>query len=483
MDHLLNINPYRVINADPFSTLIQIDNNHSITLVLYSSFSNNWTSMNEIHKALMELVVIKNENTIPYFLDTTDPNFEKNYNTIIESCNQIICLHFNKTIGTFIKTLKTKKQDLNCFFVISSSLKSLGYQFKYFGLDAIDVSDTFLCLCESDNKILQFLFPENKVETLSLKNTNLPESKFTGSNNIVFFGRLNEVKNISILLSSLHAYKMIYGNSPEFKIHLFGEIDYTGKINPYLGNYQTFLQKIIEKLNLKDKVIYHGFKSKNEISDFVKKNHSIGVFLSTYHNENYSMAVREFIDWNSSPALITSWGAHQDIIKIFKNTNRVFSIDVNFYKSHSNISPFSVAKELNHVLESPNLKLKAINHNAPTYSFSAINREKKPIDKNYFLSHLSQNEENQSLKFNSFYAAEARHIKLTDNKIYMHPLLEVINKKIYFNDKKFLDYSDSSSDLQEDFIQISSLINGEIHKIPKEHLDKLFKYNLLFPSA
>lgn len=478
MDHFLNISPYRVFNQDPFANLISVDNNQPVTLILYSKFSDNWLSMAQINKIIITKVIEQNPDIIPYVIDVTDKNFEKNYDLILKKCSSVICMNLNKETGRFIKKLR-EAASISCKYIITNSLKSLGYQFKYFGLDAFDESDSFLCLCDSDEEILKTLFPKNTVNKLDILSLNMVKKEFKGTKNLVFFGRLNPEKGITEIINSLQAYKLKYGSLPNYTINFFGEFDYTGKSNSQSNNYRETVLKLLEVQGYQDQVRFHGFKDKNTIRKFCEKTSAIGIFLSTYPNENYGIALREFLSWNTAPAIISRWGAHQDLINEYESTNRIIEIGVNFLDSKPVINPFDVADRLHKLTGVKSITLAKVD--SKERSFALINGPKKraPIDKSILLKQITRSEQSIAEEFNKIYAKHAKILKIESVKLYLSPLISIKESVLSLNNKPLLE-TDSEELDQPKSIAVYSFLNNKKVEISRKQIDFLIEENLLF---
>ncbi|MBC75050.1 MAG: hypothetical protein CME64_03465 [Halobacteriovoraceae bacterium] len=478
MDHFLNISPYRVLNQEPFSKLISVDNDQPTTLILYSKFSDNWLSMAKINKRIISKVIEQNPKTIPYVIDVTDKHFEENYELILKKCSSIICMNLSKETGLFLKKLR-QTISISCNFVITNNLKSLGYQFKYFGLDAFDESDSFLCLCESDMEILRTLFPKNPVKKLDILSVNVPKKKFKGTKNIVFFGRLHPDKGITEIINSFQAYRLKYGALPNYTINFFGEFDYTGKSNSQSRNYQDTIQKQLEVLGYKDQVKFHGYKDQNTIRDFCERTSPVGVFLSTYSNENYGIALREFLSWNTAPAIISRWGAHQDLIKEYKSTNRIIEVDVNLASNKPMINPFEVAKAIKTLDCSTPLYMAQIYSDESDLVLQKAIKHRAPIDKSVLLKKISRSEKSVALDFNRVYAKDAKILDFDSVKIFLGPLISVRDCAIYLDNELILEQNTEENSPRRTYKAYSFLNNEEV-EILENHVEYLVRENLAF---
>lgn len=481
MDHFLNISPYRVFNQKPFSDLIKIDNDQEITLILYSKFSDNWVSMREINKIIIGKIIEQNLDTIPYLVDVTDKDFESNYRLVLNNCKTVFCLSLTKEVGDFIKSLK-KVHSLTCYYLITNSLKSFGYQFKFFGLDAISKSDIFLCLCESDKEILKNLFKENTVKKIDIIDNKMGTKTFKGTKDLVFFGRIHEEKRILEMINLFYAYKIKKGNFSKFKLHLFGEFDYSVKSDSEKENYADRINLLLNTLDDGDRIKFHGYKNRNEIKRFCEETSAIGIFLSTYHNENYGMAVREFLTWNTAPALISNWGAHKDLLDQLKGTNRVFEVKLKKWNSKVILSPFDIVESLCSLEELSPFRMEEASFTATSLKLERPIEKMEQIDKARFLKNISQSAKILSLKFNDFYTKNSEELNTITENLYLDPAIRIDEGAVCLGDK-ILFTLPSSKEIYKNTINVHMLENGRKIKIPLDQINNLIERNLLYSSC
>jgi len=130
-------------------------------------------------------------------------------------------------------------------------------------------------------------------------------------NNLIYIGRLAELKGVEGLIDAVSEVKK---EIPGIVLHLVGH-----------GPKQQFLEKKIKLLNLKNNVIFHGCLGRNEIKDLLKKS---SIYLSASKFEGFDIPLTEAMACGCTP-IVSDIYAHrfifqnQDVGYLVKDKNEM----------------------------------------------------------------------------------------------------------------------------------------------------------------
>lgn len=141
----------------------------------------------------------------------------------------------------------------------------------------------------------------------------LPNSSIDLSNtvNLIYGGRINEVKNCDFLL---HVYAQLE-KIKKFKLHFFGRFDEQRYLDrPAPNVYKDHFDTVLKSIEWISPPLVHGDKKQNEWLDQEIDN-QVFINLSTYEKEDFSVSATQAAE-RSLPLVLSNWGGHRG----FSNT-------------------------------------------------------------------------------------------------------------------------------------------------------------------
>lgn len=312
LKHLADISPYKIHDIFPFNQWDSDFQNSKIALVVIDLGMTKWLSL----KVFQEYVIDRINNfcskrgEIPFFLDTNENQLKDQLPQLLKNTKNVFILSMNTKFSK--RLIKVRDElDFNLHYFWFTSLSSFGLQFKSLGLNLLRTGDSIYTLCQADVDILKPLFSNLEIQKYGLENSQINISSIENPRkNLVYIGRLNHSKNIHTLIKFL-AY-LNSKNSNSYKLHLFGVEDNFGR-GGFKKNreYKTYLKSLSQNLKVEEHLKFYGYIPKEEIFSKLPDD-SIGVFLSTYANENYGLAPREMLR-HGFPVLVSHWGGFADL--------------------------------------------------------------------------------------------------------------------------------------------------------------------------
>ena len=215
-------------------------------------------------------------------------------------------------------------------------------------------TDTMVVHCDADKKLTEATFKNINILTIpagfvSKSAWKKRAVKNYPIKNLFFIGRISEQKNLHTLLWSMSLIKESLRNK-EVKLHVYGYHDHFGSPNLGIdsGAYYDYLGELIEKFQIQDLVIFHGFKHISNWSELLIEKNGVGVFPSVHSDENFGMAPFDLMS-KGVPTVLTAWGGYNDLIKAFPDCAHALTV----IQSNMGpvIDPFGLAKILKNLLE------------------------------------------------------------------------------------------------------------------------------------
>jgi glycosyltransferase involved in cell wall biosynthesis len=124
------------------------------------------------------------------------------------------------------------------------------------------------------------------------------ETKNPNNKNILYIGRLSEEKGIEYLI---HAIPKISREHPEIELHIIGE-----------GNIKQNLNDLTNKLEIEDKVLFHGYLPHDNLAIMYRKS-SVFV-LPSVCMENAPLTILEAMS-QGTPVITTNIGGQAELVK------------------------------------------------------------------------------------------------------------------------------------------------------------------------
>ncbi|MBD66106.1 MAG: hypothetical protein CME62_12920 [Halobacteriovoraceae bacterium] len=125
----------------------------------------------------------------------------------------------------------------------------------------------------------------------------------------IYAGRISYGKNVFQLIDTFH--KAIQIN-PQITLDIYGHVDEIGNkfhgISPTIDDMTEAFNKLIK--NSHENIKYHGHVTSEEIL-MKYKEHEYFVSMSTYHDEDYGLAVAQALACGCTPVL-SNWGGFKD---------------------------------------------------------------------------------------------------------------------------------------------------------------------------
>jgi hypothetical protein len=128
--------------------------------------------------------------------------------------------------------------------------------------------------------------------------------------NLVYGGRINEVKNCDFLL---HVYSHLE-KLGEFNLHMFGSFDEQRHLDrPAPNSFQEYFEQLLKKIEWSCAPVLHGEKTESEWLD-EKIDNKVYINFSTYEKEDFSVSATQAAEL-SWPLILSGWGGHRGFSK------------------------------------------------------------------------------------------------------------------------------------------------------------------------
>lgn len=181
--------------------------------------------------------------------------------------------------------------------------------YKYFARKIFDKADKIICVSYSEKKLIleKFKVDEKKIEIISNgvnlnKFKNLEKRKEKNRKNILYVGRLEKYKCVDYIIKALPLLdKNIY-------LEIVGD-----------GPYKKVLMKLVNKLNVKDRVKFYGNLSGKEL---LEKYAEADLFVLLSKHEAFGISVAEALA-SGLPSIVANTSA----LKEWVDNENCFGID------------------------------------------------------------------------------------------------------------------------------------------------------------
>jgi glycosyltransferase involved in cell wall biosynthesis len=256
----------------------------------------------------------------------------------------------------------------------------------FWGERLLPEQTTYIVACEAERKSLRLTRPKACCVVLPFplaKKSKLKKIKTIKNQNSVirlgYAGRISEQKKLDVLIHAVH---ILRDRGHEVVLDIWGPFDESGNI--LFGEKKTRvksdLSRLVRKLRLEKFVRFRGKISRHQLKHQWGADR-IFVSASVHWDENFGAAAFQALE-NQSLAVLSSWGGHQQLKKIF--LNRVNLVPVTISKRHLQIRPEDFARAiLNSSKASRTTKVRAISDlPTPAKASSTLNqllRRKRPV--------------------------------------------------------------------------------------------------------
>lgn len=240
--------------------------------------------------------------------------------------DKIIVTCFNLKIASILSGLRDKLSINSPWIFYLHGLASFGCWplYRWNVGQHLTSQDVFVGSCERDLVQVRIVFPDIKTFivpfSLPLPTKIAPKPKPTVKK-FAFIGRISSQKNLHTLITSASLLK------ENFELHFFGKEDFYG--SPLMGfrdeGYLDFLKDTAKKLNISDKVIFHGFRDRMEIEAMMNDEEWIFVAPSIHSDENFGMAAFRCL-LNGHRVILSDWGGHADYPKHFTHQVKLLNV-------------------------------------------------------------------------------------------------------------------------------------------------------------
>lgn len=265
-----------------------------------------WTSMQEVLPALERCW----QNSADEFRTiNVDVEPIRNHVPFLFSCDAFIIIAFNETISRFITAVR---KDLHLdiplvFHLYGHATIAMWPEARFGALELLNKGDVFIGTCPGDLKCMQLTLPDAKTLDIPYPYEEMGIEKQLKRQPpcFVYIGRISDQKNIHTLIEA-------YSKLPDHSLPLviYGKEDFLGSPNMGIesSNYLFDLQQLCENLQMRDKIHFKGFKTREEIYQETGPEH-IFVSASTHSDENFGMAAMRSLALGGK-AVLSSWGGH-----------------------------------------------------------------------------------------------------------------------------------------------------------------------------
>jgi len=240
--------------------------------------------------------------------------------------DKIIITCFNLKIASVLSGLRGRLSINSPWIFYLHGLASFGCWplYRWNVGQHLNSQDIFVGSCQRDLAQVRIVFSDIKTFivpfSLPLPEKIIPKPK-SAIKKFAFIGRISSQKNLHGLITSASLLK------ENFELHFFGKEDFYG--SPLMGfrdeGYLDFLKDTATKLNISDKVIFHGFMDRMEIEAMMNDEEWIFIAPSMHSDENFGMAAFRCL-LNGHRAILSNWGGHADYPKNFPHQVKLLDV-------------------------------------------------------------------------------------------------------------------------------------------------------------
>lgn len=257
-------------------------------------------------------------------------------------------------ISTFFQSIKIKEISNVKFIILSLGHGSrLGWYYYLWGIDKfISSRDIFIASCKAEQSLLQKSFSNITVKNLPYpiicspqKHVNIPGRPYV----LIYSGRINRQKNIHTLI---HAFYILTKKDFNLSLEIYGTFD--DNTITMLGvdgyDYLKFLNNLISKLGLEEKIHIHPFLKEDAIIHKHKAFNLIYISPSLNLDENFGIGPLIYLA-NNIPCVLSNWGGFKEHKKYFQK----LAFLVNVHKSTIGgpyIKPSELSKKIANIIYS-----------------------------------------------------------------------------------------------------------------------------------
>lgn len=299
-------------------------NNRVKTLVLTSRENFVWLSMQEIIPSI-ELNWLQSANLCTHqveIINVDEVPFKEIFQKAFYATNIVItCFTFK--LSSILKILRA---DLNIgarFIIHLHGLASIGLWplLKWAKGYSFNSNDIFISTCSYDRNCFKLSLPSALCEVVPFSLLELSDTTFVTQSAVAprefyYVGRISEQKNLHTLI---YSYYIALNSVPSLpSLRIFGGEDGLGSPNMELFSeeYQKYLQAIIRKLGVEEKVHFMGFVERKILDrDHLSMPHIL-LSASVHSDENFGIAALRSLARGNS-AVLTKWGGHADFQEHF----------------------------------------------------------------------------------------------------------------------------------------------------------------------
>jgi glycosyltransferase involved in cell wall biosynthesis len=297
-----------------------------------------WVSMNEIIPwiiRLWEKWAAKRGHKVS-ILDVDEDETPKIFSELFTS-DLVIVTSFTTSMARVIYLARKKLQmPLKCVVYLHNQATIGCWPFYEWKMgDVLDTGDVFVGSCSRDKSSMDACFKnaQTVIHPFSLDDYELTITPPTQSEiaHFVFIGRISPQKNLHTAIWALH---LLTIDHPElkWKFEMYGSEDHYG--SPLMGigcdTYQEFLNELIEKYDLSDRIIFRGFQDRSKIQEEMSGHQRIFLAPSLHSDENFGMAAFRMLS-QGHKVLLSDWGGHGDYREHFREN--LFLVKVRESKS------------------------------------------------------------------------------------------------------------------------------------------------------
>jgi len=171
--------------------------------------------------------------------------------------------------------------------------------YKYITKDMVKNSDGIICISEAEKNLLSSDFFTKKIKVIhvgiEIKYDKI-NSSLAGKNRLIVMGRLERYKNVKNVIE-------IIKEIPEMELDIIGS-------GPEMDN----LNRFVESLGIKDRVVFHGFVDEEKKKKIFEKGLCL-ITLSDY--ESFGIVIIEAIA-NGIPVIASNIGSHNEIAETLR---------------------------------------------------------------------------------------------------------------------------------------------------------------------
>ena len=286
---------------------------------------------------------------------------------LTKSLKRVVFIGFHRDEKVIAQTIRDFLPDVTFLIYVFEQPLFLFSSFKETDFTSMfGLNDSIIVNTKRDKNISRLSFKDINVTTCHYyqrpRSKPLPFKDRKGGPTLFYGGRIAEHKGLHHVLwamSLLHT----KGNCPNLEIAGKEDLHSTRHLETKSQDYLFFLYWLIEKLGLKDKVIFRGYILHHNLLNELSTRKLISVSASVQQDENFGLSIAESLT-HGCLSVLTDWGGHENFIQDFPDS--VFTVKVSKSQAGLQVNPVEFAHAIEKAL-SASTSFESLKSNLPPH--------------------------------------------------------------------------------------------------------------------